>query len=175
MRTKIGAVAAATALAGAILGSAPAHAATVPCRATALQTLRGNRREIVRFRTFNIQVEPQQESYAIGERAKIDLTVTRPAREDPLDLGVPLDSPSSVPAENVNLGIGIRVGDVFVAGFSTSDADGKATVVVKLPSYMRPGTASVAAYGWNVVHETPCLRVEEDGYTMVPEAFEVTR
>lgn len=140
-----------------------------------MQHLRGNMRETVRLRTFHILAEPQAESYKIGSTAKIDITVTRPAHEDPADLGVELEPPTSVPAENVIVGIGIHVGQVFVPGFSRTDADGKATVAMKLPRYMMAGKASMTVYAWNVVHESPCLRVEEDGYAAYPESFEVTK
>lgn len=167
------------ALAIALTGAAPAGAApastNVPCRPAAVRHLRGDMREVVRFRTFYVDAKPQAETYKIGTKAKIDITVTRPAHEDPLDLGVGLDPPTSAPAENVSVGVGIHVGDVFIPGFSRTDAEGHATVVVKLPTYMKPGAASVAAYAWNVVHESPCLRVEEDGYSAYPDAFEVTR
>ena len=131
--------------------------------------------ETIRLRTFHIVAEPQAEKFAIGTKANIDVTVTRPAHEDPLDQDIAIDPPASVPAENVSVGIGITVGQVFTPGFGTTDADGKVTVDIKLPRYMKPGTASIAAYAWNVVHESPCIRVEEDGYTSNPEAFEVTR
>jgi hypothetical protein len=132
-------------------------------------------RETIRLRTFHIQAEPQAASSEIGTTAKIDITVTRPAHQDPADLGVELEPPASMPAENVIVGIGIHVGQVFIPGFSRTNADGKATVAMKLPRYMRPGMASMSVYAWNVVHESPCLRVEEDGYAQYPDAFEVTK
>jgi hypothetical protein len=140
-----------------------------------MQHLRGNMRETVRLRTFHIQAEPQAESFKIGTAAKIDITVTRPAHQDPFDLGVEFEPPTSVPAEDVIVGVGLHVGQVFVPGFARTDAEGKTTVSLKLPRYMQPGVAEMTVYAWNVVHESPCLRVEEDGYASYPEAFEVTR
>ena len=172
---RLGGTALAAALVAAATVTAPAAAAEVPCRGAALRQLRGGMRETIRVRTFHIVAEPQAESFAIGTHAKIDVTVTRPAHQDPFDLGVEYEPPASVPAENVIVGMGVHVGDVFVPGFSRTDADGKATISLKLPRYMKPGLASMTLYAWNVVHESPCLRVEEDGFASYPEAFEVTK
>lgn len=174
MKRRLGSVVLAVALA-ALLPAAPAGAAPVPCRHDALRVLRGDSRESVRVRTFYIDAQPRAESYKIGGSAKIEVTVTRPAHEDPLYAGVEIEPPASFPAENVIVGLGVHVGDVFVPGFSRTNAEGKATVSLKLPRYMKPGTASMTVYAWNVVHESPCLRVEEDGYATYPETFEVTR
>jgi len=132
-------------------------------------------RETIRARTFYIDAKPQAESFKIGTAAKIDVTVTRPAHQDPFDLGVEYEPPASTPAENVLVGVGVHAGDVFVPGFARTDANGETTVSLKLPRYMVPGPASMSVYAWNVVHESPCLRVEEDGYRSYPEAFDVTR
>lgn len=137
--------------------------------------LRGDVRETIRLRTFHVEAEPQVESFKIGTAAKIGITVTRPAHEDPAGLGQEVEPPTSMPAENVIVGVGVHVGDVFVPGFSRTDADGKALVSLKLPRYMKPGTASMTLYAWNVIHESPCLRIEEDGFASYPEAFEVTK
>jgi hypothetical protein len=168
------------AVAALVMSAAPAGATaqagiTVPCRGAALEHLRGNAREVVRARTFHIVAEPQAKSFAIGSKARIEVTVTRPAHEDPLDLGVELEPPASMPAENVYVGLGVHVGQVFVPGFGITDPEGHTSISIKLPSYMKPGTAAVAVYAWNVVHESPCLRIEEDGYASYPESFEVTR
>ena len=95
-----------------------------------------------------------------------------PAATGPSRLGVEFE-PTTDPCEDdswvwVNRGW-------FRPAFSRTDADGKATVSMKLPRYMKPGMASMSVYAWSVVHESPCLRVEEDGFASYPEAFEVTK
>ena len=176
MRRRASVTGLACVLIAACFAAAPATASPVPCRGRAIARLRGNDlRETVRVRTFYIEAEPQSDGYKVGTTAKIDITVTRPAHEDPANQEVEFEPPTSVPAENVIVGIGVTVDQVFVPGFSRTDADGKATVSLKLPRYMKPGTAALTVYAWNVVHESPCLRVEEDGYRQYPEAFEVTR
>jgi hypothetical protein len=176
MLKRLGTAGAACALIATVMAAPVAAAdASVPCRSAAMRHLRGDAREVIRARTFHIVVEPQAETYEVGSKAKLDITVTRPAHEDPADLGVEQEPPASAPAENVIVGIGAHVGDVFLPGFGVTGADGKVTIGVKLARYVRPGTASLTAYAWNVVHESPCLRVEEDGYANYPEAFEVAR
>ena len=166
----------AAALAGLLLMGLPAggaSAAPIPCRAHAARALRGNAMDIVQARTFTVEVT-NKKTYRIGGRATIDAVVTRPAHRDPLQAGPEFDPPTSVPAADVNVGIGIHVGDVFAPGFGVTDENGKVTVTIKLPKYMKPGSASIDAYAWKIAFDTPCLTLEEDGFTHVDNAFVVT-
>ena len=151
-----------------------ASSAPIPCRAHAARALRGNTMDIVQVRTFTVEVKTGK-AYRIGGRAAIDAVVTRPAHRDPLQVGPEFEPPASAPAADVNVGIGIHVGDVFVPGFGVTDENGEVRVTIKLPSYMRPGTASIDAYAWKIQADTPCLTLEEDGFTHVDKAFAVTR
>jgi hypothetical protein len=83
----------AAALVGAATWAAPAAAAPVPCRSAATAHLRGDLRETIRLRTFHVVAEPLAESFPVGTAAKIRITVTRPAHEDPAGLGVELEPP----------------------------------------------------------------------------------
>src|SRR3712207_3378080 len=69
--------------------------------------------ETVALKTFHLVVSGQKKTYKVGQTAKIVVQVTRPAHEDPAGLGVYQEPPESFPAENVNAGVGLRVGDVF--------------------------------------------------------------
>ena len=135
----------------------------------------GNNFETIALRTFHLVIESKKKTYKVGETAIIHATVTRPAHEDPLQLGVTFDPPESFPAEGVNVGIGVRVGDVFLFGFDITDANGEADIKVKIQPYTSPGTALVDAFSWERQLETPCLTVEENGYTFAPGLFKVTR
>ena len=166
----------AAALAGLMLAMAsPAavSAAPVPCRAHAARALRGNAMDIVQARTFTVEVTTKK-AYRLGGKATIDAIVTRPAHRDPLQAGPDFDPPASVPAADVNVGIGIHVGDVFAPGFGVTDENGEATITIKLPKYMKSGSASLDAYAWKIAVDTPCLTLEEDGFTHVDNAFVVT-
>lgn len=131
--------------------------------------------DIVQLRTFTVVVKPDAKSFRIGGRATVEATVTRPAHQDPLQTGPEFDPPASAPASEVNVGIGIHVGDVFVPGFGITDEDGTAKIAIKLPKYMKPGSAALDGYAWKIDADSPCLTLEEDGYTHMDGAFSVTR
>jgi hypothetical protein len=166
----------AAALAGLLITGlfpAAASAAPVPCRAQAARAIQGNAMDIVQARTFTVDVTTKK-AYRIGGKATIDAVVTRPAHRDPLQAGPEFDPPASAPADGVNVGIGIHVGDVFVPGFGVTDENGKVTVTIKLPKYMKSGSASIDAYAWKIAVDSPCLTLEEDGFTHVDNAFKVS-
>jgi hypothetical protein len=131
--------------------------------------------DIVQLRTFTVEVKPLAKSYEIGGPAKFEVTVTRPAHKDPLQLGPEFDPPVSAPAADASVGVGVHVGDVFVPGFAVTGEDGTATVTIKLPSYMKPGSADIDGYAWKVEADSPCLTIEEDGYVHIVKGFVVTR
>ena len=171
---------AATALVAASLVVPPAtasSAAPAPCSPRQARSLlrSGKAMEVVSLRTFTVEMKADKPSYAIGDIARVNFTVTRPAQEDPAHLGVPFDPPQSFPAEGVNVGLGLRVGEVFLFGHGVTDAEGKAQVKVEIKDYTPAGTAIGDGFAWNVLHESVCARVEETGYVNVPKLFKVTR
>lgn len=127
------------------------------------------------LRTFHLEVEPDKRRYKVGQTAKVHVIVTRPAHEDPLGQGIPLDPPQSFPAEDVNVGIGLRIGDVFLFGHDVTDAEGHALVKIKIASYAPAGKAMADAYAWKTQFDSPCARVEENGYTQIPNIFTILR
>ena len=139
------------------------------------QMLRHGDMETVVLRTFTVALKPVKKTYKVGETAVVNATVTRPANEDPLGLGQDFDPPKSFPAEKVNVGIGIRVGDVFLFGFSVTDANGKATLKVDIKSYTPAGKAIADGFAWKRQLEQPCLTVEENGYIFAPGLFKVVK
>lgn len=131
--------------------------------------------ETVGLRTYRVEVKPDKKSYRVGDLAKVHVTVTRPAEEDPIGQGIPINSPESFPAEGVNVGIGLRIGEVFLFGHNVTDAEGHTLVKIKIASYAPPGEASADAYAWKTQVDSTCARVEENGYTSVPNLFTVLR
>lgn len=131
--------------------------------------------ETVSLKTFNLIVSASKKVYKVGDTASIKVNVTRPAHEDPLGNGIPIDPPTTQPAANVNVGIGLRVGDVFLFGHSITDANGDAAVKVKLEPWTPTGSAIADAFAWNIVQDTPCLRIEENGYQQSPNIFKVIK
>lgn len=161
---RIAGLIAATGLAAGLLAPGPVAAAPLPhCGGV----------EVVQLRTFHVVVDTPKEKYAVGQTAIVKVTVTRPAHEDPAGLGVPIDPPVSEPAEDVNVGVGLTIGRVFLPGFARTNADGEATIKIKIEPYVRPGWASADAYAWERQLETPCFTVEENGYRHVEKIFKI--
>ena len=131
--------------------------------------------ETIVLKTFHLVVESDKKVYKVGDTAKINVTVTRPAHEDPAGQGIPIDPPQSEPAEAIDVGIGLRVGDVFLFGHSITNAEGKASVKVRLEPWTPPGNAIADAFAWHVIQDTPCLRIEENGYQQKPNIFQVVK
>jgi hypothetical protein len=123
--------------------------------------------------TFHVQLGRFKKSYKVGDTVKVGVKVTRPAEEDPAGLGVSFERPATQPASDVNVGVGVSVGRVFLPGYGRTNAQGKTTVSVKLERYVRPATAHVRAFAYKEVVQTTCLTVEEQGYTDVQNAFKV--
>jgi hypothetical protein len=131
--------------------------------------------ETVNLYNYTVQLHPKKSVYRVGQTAKFHMIVTRPGPQDPLGLGVSWDPPYKEPAADVNVGIGLRVGDVFLFGIAVTNEKGEAIVPIKLLPYTPTGTAAADAVGWQIVHQNTCLTVQEIGYASDPRAFKVTR
>lgn len=108
----------------------------------------------VPLRTFKLEAKWTKSSYKIGSVAKLQVTVTRTADEDPVtEEGMPWPTgrPADEPAEGVNLGVALFVGEVYLNGGAVTDASGKATVPVKIESYAKPGTGNGRVYGEKIL------------------------
>jgi hypothetical protein len=154
---------AAVALIGTLFTAAPATA--VPC---------GNI-ETVALKTFYIEAKAAKKVYKVGQTAVINVNITRPSDQDPAGMGIPMERPVTEPAQDVNVGIGVRVGDVFLFGYGLTDAKGNAAVKVKIESWTPAGTAIADIFAWLIQADTPCLRIEENGYRQNPRAFKVVK
>jgi hypothetical protein len=182
MRTKLrgarraGAVLAAAAILSTLLAApASSSASTIPCRAWVGRHLENSNFDIVQVQTFYVTAKPVAKSYKVGQVAQVKAVVTRPAHEDPAGNGIPIDPPTSAPAAGVNVGVGIRVGAVFLPGYGVTDDNGMVTVPIKLMPYTPAGTADLEAFAWKNDAESPCLTLQEDGYTQLARAFTVKK
>lgn len=161
-----------------LLAAAPAsHATPVPCGAQVRGMLRNQTApmETIVVRSFNVEMKVDRPVWKVGETVIIHTTVTRPAHEDPAGQHIEIDPPTTQPATNVNMGIGVRIGDVFLFGSGITDDQGKIDIKVKLKPYTTPGSASVDGYAWNRIATTPCLNIEENGYTHIDGLFKVIK
>jgi hypothetical protein len=182
MGTKVKRALAAVLAAGLVTVVVPASAAPqnagapIPCKRQALKVLSGQRSmETVSLRDFWIEPKVKKKTYKIGETVTFPVNVSRPAEQDPFGLGVPTDPGSLGAVEEANIGVGLLVGDVFLPGFAITDAGGDAVIKVKIENYVKPAVVDAAFYSWKIVQDTPCLRIEENGFRAVPSMFKITR
>ena len=128
--------------------------------------------EVVSIETLHIEVGELRSSYRLGETVKIPIVVTRPAREDPAGQGIPVDPPASEPAEGVSV-MGIaRIGDGLLYDSAATDADGKASLrirIVKTPT----GWADLEIEAKKIVVETPCATLQEAAKLEIEDSFRV--
>src|SRR5688500_2152171 len=89
--------------------------------------------------TFNLEIGKIKPTYEIGDVDPINVTVTRPAKEDPLGNGIPMERPYVEPVEGAIVGVGLSIGRVFLPGAAITDANGVAKVRIKLESYAPAG------------------------------------
>ncbi len=154
---------AAAALMSAVLVAGPTAAAPAPAPCGSF--------EIVQLRTIHIDAKISKPVYKVGETAIFKLTLTRPAKEDPAGQGIPMDPPTTQPADGVSIGIGLIVGDVYLWGLGMTDQGGKATIRIKLKSYTPAGIAQARAFGKKNIADSPCLVIDEIGFLPMPNAF----
>jgi hypothetical protein len=186
-RKRLGLLAATALFAGALsLSPLSAGAAPGPCsgpsrtstramtRAVATQEGRSGL-ETITLRSFHVVVKADRKAYRIGQTAKMTATVTRPAHEDPLGQGIQFGPPTSLPAEDVVVGVGLSVGDVYLYGHGTTNARGKAPVKIKITPYTPPGRAAADVFARKTQVRTICASLEEVGYKRVPKLFNVLR
>jgi hypothetical protein len=131
--------------------------------------------ETFSFRTLHIEFEADKKTYRRGDVAEITVMVTRPAKEDPLNNGIPMDRPYVEPASGVTVGVGLHVGRVFLPGAAITDAEGKAVIQIKIESYAPVNKwIDASLYSWKIVHQDVCFTVQEDGFTTGPRLARTT-
>lgn len=132
--------------------------------------------EYVTLRVLKIDVTSLPKTVEVGDKAKIELHVTRTYEDDPAGAGTPgVGVPYSEDAADVMVGIGMRVGDVFLFGFARTDTQGNAAVEIPIKRYVKPDWANVDVFAQKIIQETQCLTLQEIGYGSVPRAFKVTK
>ena len=137
--------------------------------------------ETVYSRMYHIEVEDLKPVYRIGEKVTFKITLTTPAREDPVGLGQPVDPPTSQPAQDVQVYVAMFVGpqgrESFLYGIGNSGAEGKATINVKLKQYVEPGPAHVRVYAEKYMAQNvaSCFSVVFFGDKQMPNAFRVVQ
>ena len=125
------------------------------------------------LRTLHIEAVPSKKKVQPGESFTVDVTVTRPAHEDPIGQGIEFEPPASVPAENVTVGLSVYVGErTYFWQIGLTDAEGKDTLKLKVPASSEHGTAlAVASARYWVKND--CPDILEDGYSYYPDFVKV--
>lgn len=137
--------------------------------------------EVIYARMYHVQVEDLKPVYRIGDKISFKITLTTPAREDPVGLGQPLDPPHTEPAPDVQVSVAMFVGpqgeESFLYGIGTSGAEGKITIPVKIKKYVKPGPAHVRVYGEKYMAKdvASCFSHVWFGDKQMPNAFRVIR
>lgn len=130
-----------------VLGGVPGVASAT------VAAVAGERCADVKVRLRNLKVEAKwvKTTVAVGDTAQLKVLVTRTAEEDPVtDEGEPYPTgrPMDEPAEDVVLGTSLLVGDVYLPGReAVTDAEGRATLKIKIKGYTQPGTGTGRVYG----------------------------
>lgn len=137
---------------------------------------RSSARNEYKFETFHVEYKFEKKLYAIGETVRVKVNVTTPAKKDPLGEGIPLpiERPFVQPVEGALVGVGLQIGRVYLPGGMLTDADGNATVQIKLESYAPRNTwadASIYASKERVADPARCAVIVDYGYAVAPRAF----
>ena len=128
--------------------------------------------EYLSLKTLHLEIKFLKKSYAIGDTVNVKVNVTRPAKEDPLGNGIPMDRPYVEPASGVTVGVGLMVGRVFLPGAGITDDNGDTIVKIKLEDWAPANTwVDSSIYAWKIVQETPCMTVQEYGHATMPRVF----
>ena len=115
---------------------------------------------------FSVQVEWNKRVFKNTEKALVTVTVTRPAPEDPLGLGVPLDSPVTLPVEGANVWTSVLTGRYpFPYGYGQTDAKGQVHFKIALNLLKNSGSYDVSHYANTYTNQGGCPDIEEWGYT----------
>jgi hypothetical protein len=126
-----------------------------------------------RVHSFHVDAQWTKKVYRTSEKAVVNLTVTRPAHEDPFELGIPLVPPVSVPQEGVTVTTAILT-DAWPPpfGYGTTDDNGQLTLRIPLTE-VEPGFQVATHYAEMWTNEGGCPDIQEWGFTRQDPAFKV--
>ncbi len=124
---------------------------------------------------FSIQAEWNKRTFDNSEKAVVTITVTRPAPEDPLGLGIPLAPPMTYPVEGANVWTSVITGRYpFPYGYGQTDADGKIKFKIDLKLLNKVGPYDVSHYASVYTNQGGCPDIEEYGYLFESPGLTIT-
>lgn len=122
---------------------------------------------------FHVEAEWTKEVYSrlVDKFAPVTVTVTRPAHEDPADLGIPIDPPLNVPVEGVTVWTTVITGRYpYPYGYGQTDSLGQVHFKIPLKT-LKPGKWDVSHYADKWTNQGGCPDVEEWGYLYESPGF----
>lgn len=125
--------------------------------------------------SLSVTGKAAKKRYRRGQKAVINVSVSRPGREDPAGAGIPLDPPTSAPAADALVGIGVYVGDDFLFAHGITDSSGNAEIKLKIPRDVPTGVAELETYSWKLIANYSCGSAFEFGYNIDLKAFRVVK
>lgn len=131
------------------------------------RTSHGCRRQATSIHAFTVEAKWRKRVFTNKETAAITLTVTRPAPEDPLQLGIPTDSPVSIPVEGATAWTTVLTERYpYPYGYGRTDADGKAKIKLALELLEKPGAYDVTHNAEVWTNQGGCPDIHEWGFLM---------
>ncbi len=126
-----------------------------------------------RLYAFTVETKWARKSYKRSENAVVDVTVTRPAPEDPGENGIPVPAPVGIPQEGATVSTTLfpkkRVfPPVFDRGIT--DQGGRVRLAIPLKE-ISPGRVEASTYAELWTNEGGCPDIEEWGYHYDSPAF----
>ena len=131
-----------------------------------------------KFQTFTVQTTWSKNAYKVGEKAKVEVLVTRPGPNDPANMGIPF--PDATPPQPVEGAyVTSFVNGVFpaVGAIGETDAEGRVTLSFEVADHLKgPQTTYTRA---SIMRRSglpsDCTDVEEEGAKTDSPAFTVKR
>ena len=144
-------------LALALVGGGPAPSASAASRCR-------SKSAVLVLRDLWVEAKPSTTTVRPGQTFTVLLKVSRPAHEDPLDQGIALDPPASVPAEGIDVGISVWSGKrTYFWNTGTSDANGEVTLKLTAPKNAEPGAARSVLFAQHWINQS-CPDILENGF-----------
>jgi hypothetical protein len=126
-------------------------------------------------KTFTVKATTPKKAYRVGQIVPVTVTVTRPGKNDPADLGVPLPEQVALPVEDANVVLGLYAPVGFPVGaYGKTNADGKVTLKVRaVTKLVRTFVLEARADKRYFAAPVGCVDPVEEGTVTQHEPFDV--
>lgn len=131
-----------------------------------------------RVHSFHVKVDWGKKTYRPTDKAIAIVTVTRPAHEDPLGVGVPIDPPASFPEPGVTVATSLQTGRYpYPYGAGITDENGEVRLKIPLKDANKKGPLDAQTLVWKIQNQggPACTEFEEYGYLYQPSAITIIR